>query len=463
MKCFFVMLVFFAVAGSASGAETAISAPVVAEALDVAPVWPGHRVGFSLLTDPKHSIQYVAYYDKDRRMTVASRRLDSKQWIYMPVPERVGGTSATTGWDSHNYIALAVDSEGQLHLSGNMHVHPLLYARTTTAGDITTLRRLDRMLGERESRTTYPRFLRGPGDELIFAYRDGRSGKGADLYNVYNPATQKWCRLMDQPLFDGQGKMSAYSTKPVRDASGLYHLVWVWRNSSNANSNHDISYARSRDLVHWEDSFGKPLVLPITPGRGDIVDPVPPKGGAINGTVQIGFDAQGRVVLSYIKYDAAGKTQAYAARRAATTWNIVQVSSWDYRWEFGGGGTLKFEVAVGGVHPLDNGRLGFPCSHIKAGSKTIQLDPDTLRPVGFYSPPPQCPPGLGRVESAFPGMRVNWMDDAGIPPETGDRYMLRWETLPPNRDAPRDGEMPFPSMLRVYKLYSSCRAISSEN
>ena len=443
-------------------AAPAAAAPTVAEVLDIAPVWAGHPVDFALLTDPERALQYVAYYDKDRRMTVASRRLDSKQWTYMPVPERKGGTSATTGWDSHNYIAIALDSAGQLHLAGNMHCHPLLYARTTVPGDIATLKRIDRMLPDREARVTYPRFLRGPKDELIFAYRDGQSGKGADLYNLYDPATQAWRRLFDQPLFDGQGKMSAYSMGPVQDATGIYHLTWVWRDSPDAGTNHDVSYARSRDLVHWEDSSGKPMTLPITLANGEIVDPVPARGGAINGNTKIGFDAENRVVVSYIKYDAAGKTQAYVARRAPAGWTIVQVSDWDYRWEINGGGSLSFEVGVGGIRLLPNGNLGFSCSHPKAGSKTFQLDPKTLRPVGFYSPPPATPAGLRRLESAFPGMRVRWDDDTGKSPEKNVRYLLRWEALPPNRDKPREGEIPPPSMLRVYKLSSQEPVVRSQ-
>lgn len=88
------------------------------EMIDIAPVWAGHKVGFALLTQPSH--QYVAYYDNQRRMTVAMRALDKTEWSFQVLPE-------TVGWDSHNYIAMAIDSTGSLHLSGNMHVTPLKY------------------------------------------------------------------------------------------------------------------------------------------------------------------------------------------------------------------------------------------------------------------------------------------------------------------------------------------------
>ena len=43
---------------------------------DVAPVTAGFPVRFCLLTDGNR--QYVAYYDADHQMTIASRMLDSE-------------------------------------------------------------------------------------------------------------------------------------------------------------------------------------------------------------------------------------------------------------------------------------------------------------------------------------------------------------------------------------------------
>ena len=97
----------------------------IAHSLDIAPVWSGHPVSFALLT--QGSRQFVAYYDAARVLTVATRRLTDTTWTTVKLP-------VVTGWDSHNYIALAADRDGQLHLSANMHVNPLVYFRTKTAG-----------------------------------------------------------------------------------------------------------------------------------------------------------------------------------------------------------------------------------------------------------------------------------------------------------------------------------------
>ena len=57
-----------------------LRAAEVINALDIAPVWAGHRVGFCLLTHPPH--QFAAYYDAERNMTVAARKLDETEWQY---------------------------------------------------------------------------------------------------------------------------------------------------------------------------------------------------------------------------------------------------------------------------------------------------------------------------------------------------------------------------------------------
>lgn len=426
-----LLLCAAAVAGWSAGA------PRTEYSLDVAPVWAGHPVGFDLLTQGGR--QFVAFYDKDRKMTVASRNLDSKQWKFVRLPSEVK-------WDSHNYITMAIDAEGYIHLSGNMHVVPLIYFRTTKPYDIETFERVPSMVGRNEQRCTYPRFLRGPNGEMIFTYRDGRSGSGDQIYNVFDVRTRQWRRLLDTPFTDGQGKMNAYIHGPALGPDGYYHMVWTWRDTPDCATNHDLSYARSKDLVHWETSGGKPLALPIRIENAEIIDPIPVRGGLINGNTKIGFDSKRRVIVSYHKHDPAGNTQIYCARLEQGRWKICQISNWSYRWEFQGGGSIPFEITVGGVTASRDGlTLGY--THAKYGSGAWRLDEDTLKILGPATRAPQCPPELNKPESTFPGMQVHVRRGGG-----DGHYLLRWETLGPNRDRPREPPLPEPSMLRVYKL-----------
>ncbi len=435
----FLGLAFPAAAGGAPQEE-----PRAETVLDVAPVWPGHPVGFCLLTAGGR--QYAAYYDAERRMTVAARALDAKRWKYRVLPSR-------TGWDSHNYLTMAVDAEGHLHLSGNMHCVPLVYFRMSTPHDLGSLEPVPEMVGRDEKRCTYPKFMKGPEEELLFHYRDGRSGGGNEIYNVYDLRSKSWRRLLDTPLTDGGGKRNAYATGPLRGPDGAFHLCWVWRDTSDCATNHDLSYARSRDLKRWETAAGRPVALPMRiETEGLIVDPAPPGGGLINMGIGLGFDADQRPVITYHKYDGNGRSQIYNARLEGREWKIRQASEWDYRWEFGGGGSVPCEVRGSAVEALPDGSLRQSYRHPKSGSGTWRLDPATLKPVEKVRVPPSRPPELGRLESRFPGMQVNWAHDLGDGGAPGVSYVLRWETLGVNRDRPRTGPLPEPGMLRLYGI-----------
>lgn len=403
------------------------------KSLDIWPVWAGHPVGFDLLTSGER--QYVAFYDDQRRMTVGVRRLDGREWHLARLPSQLG-------WDSHNYVTMALDREGYLHVSGNMHVAPLVYFRSARPHDIDSLERVPQMVGTEETRCTYPRFLRGAKGELLFTYRDGRSGSGNQIYNVYDEGSKQWRRLLDAPLTDGEGKSNAYFADPVLGPDRYFHLVWVWRNTPDCATNHDLTYARSKDMAHWETSAGQSLRLPIRLATAEIVDPVPVHGGMINGNARIGFDSKKRPVITYHKFDEKGRTQIYCARLEKGSWKIYRTSDWDYRWEFGGGGTIHFEIRIGAVR-VEKGALLLDYEHDRYGKGTWRLDEATLRPV-------ETLPRASRVPAEWAAPSGNGMVVHLQPGKGGGDFVLRWETLGENRDRARTGEAPGPAMLKLY-------------
>jgi hypothetical protein len=413
-------------------------------------VWAGHPVSFAALTE--RGYQFIAYYDAERRITVGGRKLGTEKWTLVhppgvPVPARKRDSNVT-GWDSHNFLRLALDRDGCLHLAGNMHVDPLVYYRTRAPLDVSTLERLDRMTGDRETRCTYPLFFKNAAGDLLFRYRDGSSGDGSDLYNVYDAAARTWRRLLATPLLDGQGERNAYATEPVLGPDGLFHLVWMWRETPDASTNHTLSYARSRDLVTWENSRGEPLKLPITLATGDVIDPAKVKEGLINMTMAIGFDAAHRPVVTYHRYDAQGKSQVYAARPRAGGWDVRQVSDWDFRWQFSGGGSLLAEVTVGAPRAQADGSLSMNFTSVAAGGGRWRLRADTLERIEqLPSVGASLPAELLRVRSTYPGMEVQTL----VTRSAGRRWVLRWETLGRNRDLPR-AEAPPATELRLYEL-----------
>lgn len=439
--------------------------PVVEESIVLDKVWSAVSVGFCLLTHGDR--QYVAYYNADRRMVVAMRDLSEPSFTKKILPSesdkpprRTHKTSTIQGWDSHNYITMAVDKAGHIHLSGNLHVDPLLYFRSEKPGDVTSLKQIKSMVGNREDRCTYPKFMTLPDGRLLFHYRDGSSGRGDEVYNVYNAETRTWRRFFDTSLITGQGKMNAYQNGPRLGPDGRYHLLWVWRDTPDAATNHDVSYARSHDLLHWENAAGEPLELPLTiESKGTIIDPIPPGGGIINTVHRFGFDSQNRVVVSYHKHDADGNTQAYAARFENGKWTIRQISDWKDRHIFKGGGagpsTFGTWIGLGTIQTHGEGKLALPFRHWKAGNGLLVIDEETLAPLGVQPKPRsgiRYPPALTMTQSDFHGMRVKWRGDSGDDPHASARYVLRWECLGTNRDRPRKPPFPENSELVLYRL-----------
>lgn len=425
--------------------------PVLVEEIELDRTWAGHPVGYSLLCHGGKL--YAAYYNAERELVVAERDLKKpgSDWVKKVLPTKVV-------WDSHNYVTMAMDDDNFLHVSGNMHAVSLIYFKMSRPLDVTSLERIPSMIGTEENRMTYPGFFRGPKGEFIYTYRHGSSGNGIQIYNVYDCKTKRWTRLIDKPLTSGKGgadgNMNAYLVGPIPGPDGWNHLCWVWRDNPSCDSNHDLSYARSRDLVHWETIDGKPVSLPMsikTPGL--IVDPSPVKGGMINMGIVMSFDKENRVVITYHKYDEKGKSQVYNARWENGAWALHQATDWDWRWEFTGGGSVPCLVSGSKIVIEEDGTLTQTYSHPKGGGGKWQLDPVSLKRVKrLPNPPSRMPKGTYRVKGTFPGLRVRMAGCRGTVDEPNVSYYLRWETLGPNRDRPRAKPWPEASKLVLMKV-----------
>jgi hypothetical protein len=425
----------------------------ISEVIEIDKVWAGHPVGFCLYTHGHR--QYIAYYNADRSMVVGQRELDEDRFSLHVMPrtsrESHGGTSTVLGWDSHNSVTLGIDKEGFIHLSGNMHVHPITYFRSEKPGDISKLKQHMTMVGPNEERCTYPHFMLTKEGELLFHYRDGGSGNGNEIYNIYDCGTKKWSRMLDVPLTDGQGLMNAYQTQPTVMSDGWYHVYWVWRDTPDCSTNHDLSYMKSPDLKNWYNVFGEPFDLPATLDKKlVIVDPIPVKGGIINLAAKLCLTDDNQPVFAYHKYDKEGNLQFYTARTKGKKWVYNQVTDWDDRWEFSGNGSINSEVRIKGFTKRDDGNYEIDYWHIKYGNGTILLN-DKFESIGEVLKPEPFGSDL-EIEGTFPGLEVRTTGDLGEAEDEGARFVLKWETLNRNRDRPRPEPWPEPSTLYLYKL-----------
>ena len=185
-----------------------------------------------------------------------------------------------------------------------------------------------------------------------------------------------------------------------------------------------------------------------------MVDSTPAFSGLINIGFGVGFDSENRPIIHYHNYDKIGNSQIYLARWEENVWKIRQVSRWDHRWNFEGGGSINSDLSAGDLRLLPDGKLAQSFSHVKAGSGVWIIDPETLEVVDTRPPTRQYPAALSRAEGRFPGLEVRWQTSDGDHPRDGSRYALRRETLNANRDRPREGPIPDPSMLRLYHFES---------
>ncbi len=424
--------------------------PTFAESLDIGNAWSGQAVQFSLFTGINS--QFVAYYDENRQMTIASRTLNESKWSYQKL-------DSFFGWDSHNYITMSMDLDNQLHVTGNMHCDPLYYLKTKATNDIGSLTWIGGMLGVQERRVTYPTFFYFKG-YLAFHYRNGSAGNGETFFNVFIESQDRWFRFNRESLFDG-AKNSSYFLGPVKDANGVYHIVWMWRSNSDAATCHNLSHVQSVDLIHWETSRSTSITLPISVTTGSIIDPVPSGGGLLNTRFYMGFDSQNRLIVTYHKYDEMGFSQIYNARLENGDWHIYQMSHWRGRWDFGGGGSLPALIpGQAAVELEDDGSLTQAFNGFNDHGVWL-LDEDSLSITGYYirQHPRWIPRVLYTLETKCmecianqESMRVKFkFSDYQYPLETPDkfRYYLRWESLGANRDRPRSYTPPT-SKLRLY-------------
>jgi len=299
----------------------AASAAGPARVVDVAPGWANNSVNAvvfrknSLVSDG--DMQYIAFYDKDAAVVLGKRKLGTTRWTLQRTPYR--GNAA----DAHNSISIMVDGAGYLHLAWDAHNQRLRYARGKRPGAL-ELGPETPMLGKDEDSATYPEFFRCPDGSLLFLYRDGGSGHGNLVMNRYDVASATWTRLHSK-LIDGEGQRSAYWQAFV-DRAGTIHLSWVWRESPDVASNHDMAYARSRDGgLTWEHSGGERYTLPITAGSAEYAAHIPQNSELINQT-SMAAEADGEpVIASYWRVTGSTVPQYHLLYRDGGAWRQLDL------------------------------------------------------------------------------------------------------------------------------------------
>ena len=282
--------------------------------------------------------QFATYYAADGSVVVAERSIGSTHWDIVVEPFK-GNVR-----DAHNYVALGISSDGLLHLSYDHHGSPLHYRVSAKPYDIHSFGDAIPMTGDREEHVTYPEFIDAPDGTLYFFYRDGASGNGSLCLNRYDQKTKSW-QIVRHPLIDGENKCNPYPWRPSIGADGIIHIGWCWRDSPNAQTNHDLCYAESADGGKtWRRSDGGPQALPITQENAEVVDPIPTGSNLINQCASA-VDANGHPHLGEYFNDASGTPQYYDEWFDGSHWHKNQVSHRTAKFNIAGGGSLAIPIS----------------------------------------------------------------------------------------------------------------------
>ena len=282
-------------------------------------------------------VQYAAFYDADRSVVLAKRRLGSTEWTVRKT-QYEGNTR-----DAHNSISIMVDGDGLLHLSWDHHGSPLRYCRGTEPGSLELTEELP-MVGGKENRVTYPEFYRLHDGNLLFLYRDGASGRGDLMMNRYDCGTREWTRMQDA-FINGEGERNAY-WQMCTDARGTIHLSWVWREGGDVATNHDIAYAKSTDGgATWLKTTGERYQLPITAPNCEYAARIPQKSELIN-TTSMCADADGRpYIATYWRPEGTEVPQYHLVHHDGSGWRVQQIGKRRTPFRLSGTGTKRIPIS----------------------------------------------------------------------------------------------------------------------
>jgi hypothetical protein len=339
--------------------------------------------------------QFAAFYDADRFMVLARRSRDDDRWETRRTAHQ--GNAA----DAHNSISLVVDGAGILHVAWDHHASPLNYARGVAPGSLELGPRLA-MTGQRESRVTYPQFSRLPGGDLLFLYRDGASGRGTLVLNRYVVAKGAWTAVQTN-LIDGEGERSPYWDMTI-DRQGTLHLAWVWRESPDVATNHDICYARSADEGRtWSGSDGTRFAVPITARTAEYAVRIPQNSNLMNSPAITADDGGRPYVTTYWSATPGAAPRFHVVHREGAAWRIIEGPARTDVFTLSGGGTKAPPIsrAVVLVEPdgrasrihliyRDSGPAGggrvTAATLERPGGRTWAVRDLTSEPVGAWEP-----------------------------------------------------------------------------
>ncbi|MGD0517355.1 MAG: BNR-4 repeat-containing protein [Thermoguttaceae bacterium] len=280
--------------------------------------------------------QFVAYYNNDStpHVTLARRDINTNTWTNIST-----AYTADTVTDDHDVISFGIDVNGTMHMSWGMHNGSSLHYATSTASVLgssfsptfsTTTITIPNTASEYGNSTTYPEFYNLSNGGLMFTYRTGASGDGDAMYSLYNPTTHTWSssptKLIDGTT--GSYNSNAYTNNLVFDSQGRIQMSWVWRETSDFQSNHDImyAYATNETLTTWKQMSGSTQTVPITQGNDAVIKSIS-QGSSLINQCSMTVDANNNPIIATYWAPTTSTRQYMLEYYNGTNWQTSQISN----------------------------------------------------------------------------------------------------------------------------------------
>ncbi len=282
-------------------------------------------------------LQFISFYDAEGNVVIGKRKNGAGKWQL-----------AKTGFkgnikDAHNSISIMIDGKGYVHLAWDHHNNKLNYSRSRKPLSL-EMGDKEEMTGRNENSVSYPEVYKMPGGDLLFLYRDGGSGRGNLVINRYSIKSNTWSRIADN-LIDGEGKRNAY-WQCYLDKKGVFHISWVWRETPDVASNHDLCYARSKDGGQtWERSDDQLYQLPINASTAEYICRIPQKSELINQTSMSASNAGNPIIASYWKEANDTVPQYHIVYNLGGQWKVASTGFRSTAFTLSGTGTKRIPVS----------------------------------------------------------------------------------------------------------------------
>jgi len=301
--------------------------------------------------------QYVAYYDANRRLCLARRRLPAGKWQIIRFDDY-----EFKGDDAHNTVSLGIcPRDGTIHLAFDQHNQLLHYrvARKGAAADPETVVWEAAVFGPIASelekgkpiRMTYPRFWQTPDGGLQFGYRQGGSGNGDRMLVDYDASAGTWIntRQIDshrgtfEDVFGKSESRCSYPNGYTYGPKGILHATWVWREDSQG-PNHDLMYAFSRDGGRtWLNNTGEMLTEPPYVGSPGLRVVEIGQGYGLMNTHGQAVDSQGRI-HAVMWHCTGASLKAAGSKPGESRWGPPEARRYHHYWRDKSGTWLHREL-----------------------------------------------------------------------------------------------------------------------